>query len=319
VEWTRRGATLILGDVHSLDEKVGHLAASLSSELGEPVRINLYFSQPSHQGFNRHYDTHDVFILQLDGYKGWKLFDCPVNFPLFDQKEHQTIAPEISRLECRLEPGDVLYIPRGYWHEAVAQTEPSLHLTVGIYVRTGVDFLNWLADEFREDERWRESFPLVLHDPNSIDINAPQSWTHHFEKLKSLLLEKISEGSVIDAYRRFCIAQDQRVKPFNYPFGIQKDVLPIDQETRFLRPAYQRAIISKKDDTGNTEVVVWGKVLHFKGPVGLLLDHIFTSINFSGTELLAISKHLAWEDVEAILGCLVKEGIVEIDNQQPIV
>src|SRR5216684_4688483 len=60
IDRCRNGATLILDRVDMYDSNVAALAASISSELAEPARINLYYSQPSKLGFNRHYDTHDV-------------------------------------------------------------------------------------------------------------------------------------------------------------------------------------------------------------------------------------------------------------------
>jgi ribosomal protein L16 Arg81 hydroxylase len=108
IERCREGASLVIEEMHLYDNRVGELAAALSGEIGEPTRINLYFSQPSRQGYNRHYDTHDVFILQIAGFKSWKVFDATLRFPLFVQKIHGSIPPAETRLECTLEEGDVL-------------------------------------------------------------------------------------------------------------------------------------------------------------------------------------------------------------------
>src|SRR5688500_9536916 len=83
IEWCREGASLVIEEVHKYDKRVGKLAAELSREMSEPTRVNLYLSQPSRQGYNRHYDTHDVFILQIAGFKEWRVFDATVEFPLF--------------------------------------------------------------------------------------------------------------------------------------------------------------------------------------------------------------------------------------------
>ena len=48
-----------------------------------------------------------------------------------------------------LEAGDLLYIPRGWWHVAMPLDEPTLHLTVGVNNLTGADFLRWFADRLR--------------------------------------------------------------------------------------------------------------------------------------------------------------------------
>ncbi len=57
-----------------------------------------------------------------------------------------------------LAAGDVMHIPRGYWHQATRTTQGagySLHVTFGIEQRTGVDWLTWLADRSRENEVFR--------------------------------------------------------------------------------------------------------------------------------------------------------------------
>jgi ribosomal protein L16 Arg81 hydroxylase len=54
--------------------------------------------------------------------------------------------------------GDVMHIPRGYWHVATRADQGegySLHATFGFVKRTGVDWLTWLADHSREQEQFR--------------------------------------------------------------------------------------------------------------------------------------------------------------------
>ncbi|WP_307820631.1 JmjC domain-containing protein [Streptomyces silvae] len=55
-------------------------------------------------------------------------------------------------------PGDVLHIPRGYWHRAGRDgrgSGHSLHMTFGFTTRTGASWLSWLADRSREQELFR--------------------------------------------------------------------------------------------------------------------------------------------------------------------
>lgn len=51
-----------------------------------------------------------------------------------------------------LQAGEVMHIPRGFWHQATRQDKGngySLHLTFSFPKRTGVDYLMWLADQSR--------------------------------------------------------------------------------------------------------------------------------------------------------------------------
>ena len=39
-------------------------------------------------------------------------------------------------MEVTLKPGDVLYFPRGYIHQAKTEKKHSLHLTISVYQKT---------------------------------------------------------------------------------------------------------------------------------------------------------------------------------------
>jgi ribosomal protein L16 Arg81 hydroxylase len=310
IQRCREGASLVIEEIHKYDACVGKLAAELSAEISEPTRVNLYLSQPSRQGYNRHYDTHDVFILQIEGYKGWRVFDFTIEYPLFVQKTHGSDPPTIPLLECTLKPGDVLYIPRGHWHEATAQVKPSLHLTLGIYARTGIDFLSWLTDELREDVRWRETFPLNPRELGESISNDSAIDLEHFEKLKGLLVSKISDRYLLQEYRRFCIAQERRVNPFSFPSHVLK-APPISESTAFSRPVYQQVALEIKN-SGMVEITVWGQVVRFNGPVEGILRYIFSVHLFTGRELLESAPELSWTDIETVLNSLLQERVVEI-------
>ena len=60
-----------------------------------------------------------------------------------------------------LEKGDVLYVPRGHWHYAIAEDSVSLHVTVGITCRKGLAFLDWLSGELASEPVWRRNAPLI--------------------------------------------------------------------------------------------------------------------------------------------------------------
>jgi ribosomal protein L16 Arg81 hydroxylase len=308
VDAIRNGASLVLEEIHRYDLNVGKLAAGLANDIGEPVRVNLYLSQPGRQGYNRHYDTHDVFILQIAGYKGWQVYDFTIKFPLFKQKGHHSNPPDDLRLGCTLGPGDVLYIPRGHWHEATAQVEPSMHLTVGLYARTGIDFLTWLTNELRADVRWRETFPLILKDNSEQLQECDPKTTEYFEILKRLIDAEINEPSLLDKYRRFCIAQERKVDPFSFPSQIL-ETERTNPESRFARPDYQQVSLEKRSD-GKIELIVWGNILTFSGPAENILRYIFSTFAFSGHDLLNIAPELRWDDISTVLRPLLHEELI---------
>ena len=126
------GTTLILNALERREPKLGRLCRLLSQETGFRYQTNLYLTPASGQGFTPHYDNHDVFILQVLGFKHWKiekkrraLPDRGVN--RMDDKEGREIRGEAYHVS--LNQGDMVYIPRGFVHAAECGSEPSLHIT----------------------------------------------------------------------------------------------------------------------------------------------------------------------------------------------
>lgn len=147
-----RGATLIVGSAEEHDQSVRSLIESLESELNERLSANLYFSPGGAEGFQVHYDTHDVVVLQLEGSKSWRLYEVTYEYPLHDQPYSTHPPPDTTPQSIRLMKGDALYVPRGLWHSARAEAgHPSLHLTIGIYRKTRIDLFEWLVNQMKHD------------------------------------------------------------------------------------------------------------------------------------------------------------------------
>lgn len=145
-EQLRDGATLILDAVNELHPPLQQLCAGLAVEFGAFSQANLYACWGESQGFDVHWDDHDVFVVQVDGAKRWDLYGVTRPAPLRRDREPAP-KPTQALEQIVLQAGDMLYLPRGYWHAAVGLGEPSLHLTIGLSRKTGADLLHWLADE----------------------------------------------------------------------------------------------------------------------------------------------------------------------------
>jgi hypothetical protein len=160
------GATLVLQALHRNWPPLMQFGSRLSAELGHPVQINCYLTPPQNQGFAAHYDTHDVFVLQVAGHKRWVVHRPVITDPLPGQDWEQRRAAVTARsaepplLDLVLQPGDALYLPRGFLHSAVAQGETSIHLTVGVHPVTRHSLLKHLLAEAAGEASLRASLPL---------------------------------------------------------------------------------------------------------------------------------------------------------------
>jgi hypothetical protein len=139
-----QGQTVILNSVEDFNPAVAQLTRALETEMGARVQVNSYLTPPSAQGFRAHYDTHDVLVAQVQGEKLWKVYAgdsvCPLNEMVDGAPKLRESAQKPD--EIHLRPGDLLYIPRGWIHEAATGTIASLHLTLGIHPPLGKDLLN---------------------------------------------------------------------------------------------------------------------------------------------------------------------------------
>lgn len=68
-ELCREGATLLVHSVHDGDPRLKRFAAGLEHELGEPLRVDLFYTPPASSGVHAHFDREDVFVLQIVGEK----------------------------------------------------------------------------------------------------------------------------------------------------------------------------------------------------------------------------------------------------------
>ncbi len=148
-----------------------HLCRAVEQELRQPAQANVYLTPGgSHgrqseraQGLKRHYDTHDVIVLQASGSKTWRLYDKARELPLKDEKPNPPDYAEMEPVRSfELKTGDTLYIPRGVVHEAEATEETSLHVTLGLLSYTWKDLLTQAVDDLvRGDATLRHALPFA--------------------------------------------------------------------------------------------------------------------------------------------------------------
>lgn len=194
------GATLVLQGLHRVWPPLVHFGTDLATELGHPIQINAYVTPPQNQGFAAHYDTHDVFVLQVAGRKRWRIHEPVFPDPLSEhtwQKRRADVearALETPVIDTVLEPGDALYLPRGYLHSASALGELSIHLTVGVHPITRRQLLTELLAAAQDDPRLRTSLPMAA------DLADPAVIAGHLRETAAALVD--IAGSVDESTAR---------------------------------------------------------------------------------------------------------------------
>jgi ribosomal protein L16 Arg81 hydroxylase len=141
----RSGATLVVNGFENYSLRALALCNEVCRFSGWRTAGNAYLSFGGRGTFGQHWDTHDVFAIQLIGQKRWRVY--PPTFPLpldmHTSESSGATCPTTPMLECVVETGDVLYVPRGFWHHVIPTDGPSLHLSVGTYAPAVHDFVMW--------------------------------------------------------------------------------------------------------------------------------------------------------------------------------
>ena len=169
------GHTVVLQGLHRVWPPIIDFAGALTTELGHPVQVNAYVTPPQSRGFAAHYDTHDVFVLQVAGEKNWRIHEPVLVDPLPDQvwtdrrAEVERRAAEEPVLDTVLRPGDSLYLPRGYLHSAEALGGVACHLTVGVHPVTRHTVVQELVALLAQEPALRTSLPL------GVDVADPRA------------------------------------------------------------------------------------------------------------------------------------------------
>ena len=161
----KRGATLVANDIEQLTPELRAFAGAMEQALGGKVQGNLYLSSKRKQGFRVHFDTHDVFAVHVMGEKTWFVFegraDAPIAHPLFQglPAEHHEAAKGTLWREVRLRPGDLLYLPRGQYHYALADDGPCAHIAFGVTYPIGLDVMTYLFERIVAEPLARRNLP----------------------------------------------------------------------------------------------------------------------------------------------------------------
>src|SRR5579875_2370721 len=176
----RKGSSIRIDGMQRFSYQVTRLARSLEAYTGCPVNVNMYLTPGAgKKALRRHYDTHDVFVLQIHGNKVWRLYAAPEAAPLeylplmrresLREMKQQRLKNDMSGRdvcilseEFTLLSGDMLYLPRGIWHEAESRPdEISCHLTVGVQATTYLDLFNVaLSQVALANREFRKNLPF---------------------------------------------------------------------------------------------------------------------------------------------------------------
>lgn len=299
------GATVIFGSLHDRHEATRRLCSAMTDQIAARTQTNIYLTPPGSQGFKPHWDTHDVFVLQIEGSKRWRIYDGGPVLPLKSQKfdpKHHSHGDVLE--ELTLQAGEALYIPRGMMHAAATTDEVSLHITLGVLAYTWADLLiDCLSGVVEGSAEWRADLPVAF----SHEAVQPEV-AQHFEQLLKTLPDKINLSEVV-AQRQAVFEGHQRPRVKD---NLRQAMLAGSlSESDFVRwrPGTPYSI---EKVNGRVLVKSGTREVDFPASATTTLEHLVR-----GKPAMAgsIDDRLDWESRKVVLATLMREGLIATQHR----
>jgi ribosomal protein L16 Arg81 hydroxylase len=236
----QRGATLVINRFENQSPVARRLCATVAAFAHLPTTSNSYLSLGGRGAFGKHWDTHDVFAIQMLGRKRWQVFEPTFPLPLSHQSSDEAVATgAMPVFDCVLEPGDVLYVPRGWWHQTLPLAEVSFHISVGAYAATMYDFVLWACARLLPDmENVRRAFDSAACDGTLDEVwralgEALRDPSVHGQFARELALRGRSNSpfrlqTFLDPARSGLRGDEWVALTSCYPFQLENDTLIVN-------------------------------------------------------------------------------------------
>ena len=141
-----------------------------------------------------HFDNYDVFLLQAQGKRNWKIGQmCSSESPLLQHADLRILAEFEESAEWVLEPGDMLYLPPRLAHFGIAEDD-CMTYSVGFRAPSAAEvlthFTDFLSQYLTDEERYTDADAQPVSDPHQIQGDA-------LDRLKGLLAEHMSDERML--------------------------------------------------------------------------------------------------------------------------
>ncbi len=202
------GATIRLLDIERFWPAAAVLAGEIFQTLNATTELNVYLTPPKSQAFSVHFDYNDVFVLQIQGSKDWSVFEAEYPLPMesLSRCAQGRMPPQVVdedsvtlRQRIHLEAGDLLYVPRGFYHKVATTDETSLHISVGIHPTSWLDLVKQSLDftAFEQPELRRALRPGFL---DSAAVRRDMADT--MQRLAKILADDLPYEAALDSMVR---------------------------------------------------------------------------------------------------------------------
>ncbi|KPH95101.1 50S ribosomal protein L16 arginine hydroxylase [Pseudoalteromonas porphyrae] len=228
-----------------------------ASQLLEPFRfipnwriddLMISFSTPN-GGVGPHLDQYDVFIIQGEGKRHWRVGMPDSNLKQFAQNKSLLQVEQFPAIiDCILEPGDILYIPPGCPHEGYA-VENALNYSIGFRAPNQRDLLSNFADHIIDKEAGNSRYqdPAIKLRDSKGEIQATEA-----DNIKLLMQAMLDDDDLFTSWLGTTLSQPKHEMDLMPPEDLfnseQVTALLEDNELFFERLGGTRALYQVFDN-----------------------------------------------------------------------
>lgn len=293
------GATLVAHSLELIAPEVREVTDMLSRHFCARATADLHCSFDGGEGIATRCDARELFALQCLGERRWRIY---ANYEL-NPTDRPSAGPEAQRAldaargelasEIVARPGDLLYLPRGFHHDATGEAgEASLHITFAVAPESGRALSPLIDAAIRRDPIFAAYLP------------PPDEWggaalAEHLQLLAERLAQVVRSPGFLhelaDRQRRAAVVPARIALP------------PRSPERRYRRTS--RPAELRRSDEGLSVIAPGG--VYPTGPAFAAAEWVMAHPVFSPAEIDARFAHVPVEAREKLLDVLLGEGLFE--------
>jgi ribosomal protein L16 Arg81 hydroxylase len=299
----RRGATLSFDAIDELHAPLTRLAESFEVFFRGGTKINIYAAWRALHGLDLHRDNQEIFILQVDGRKRWILYGASVDGLDRTDLKTRSKPPAGAEFDQILQPGDLLYIPRGCYHVALPMNEPALHLTLGVKNPSAMDLWTWMIERAGVSEMADRDLPILAGAAERL---------RYSEAVRDALLKGLNP----DLVEQYLVENGSNFKPrpsFSLPWSATHEGLPPGRGF-FLRLTVDAHLLPATDSSaGSVEMLCGGRRYRFPRSMRWIVEQLDGRASLPFGHLVeGVDGRLDEEMVRTLVGMLVAHGLAKI-------
>ncbi|MFV3406390.1 MULTISPECIES: ribosomal protein uL16 3-hydroxylase [Pseudomonas] len=256
-----------------------------------------------------HFDNYDVFLLQGDGTRTWKVGQmCDSDSALIDHADLRILADFQQSEEWTLEPGDMLYLPPRLAHYGIAEDE-CLTYSVGFRAPSAAEvlthFTDFLSQFLPDEERYSDADATPAADPHQIQHDA-------LDRLKALIDKHMNDKDLLLTWFGQFMTEPR------YPELVTGEALSEEE----LRDSLEQGAILIRNPSAR---MAWSEVeddllLFASGQSRLLSGHLRPLLKLicaaDALHIENLSKWIADEEGLTLICQLIKQGSLGFANDE---